>query len=167
MARASSKSIHTIHVALRKYGWKRTLPDVETFAKKVAQVALAGVKKPVEVSIVLSNDYEVQRLNREWRHQNKPTNVLSFPSGETKARAGEPLLIGDVILAYETARQEVARGDSPSLRDHLAHLLVHGILHLLGHDHEDDDEAEEMEGLEASLLSKIGVADPYAVAKHR
>jgi len=166
MARAKSTAAHTVHLTIRSPAWKRALPDVEKLAKNAALLALSEIDWPCEVSLVLSDDDEVHRLNREWRNQDKPTNVLSFPSDETEAPDGEPLLIGDVIVAFETTRVEVVRGDAASLHDHLAHLIIHGILHLLGHDHVGDGEAERMEGIETRLLATMGIADPYAEGPH-
>jgi probable rRNA maturation factor len=111
-------------------------------------------------TLVLSDNANVRALNRQWRGQDKPTNVLSFPSG-APARGGARHHLGDVILALETLAGEAADlGISPA--DHFRHLVLHGLLHLLGWDHETDAEAEEMEALETRLLAKLGVADPYA-----
>jgi probable rRNA maturation factor len=148
--------------------WSRAIPDVESVVRGAAALALARADLPgaVELSLVLTDDAEVQTLNRDWRGQDKPTNVLSFPQsslGEQEPAApGAPVLLGDVIVAYETARGEVDAGLAATLSDHLAHLIVHGVLHLLGHDHEDESEAEEMERLETSLLAELGVPDPYS-----
>ena len=143
--------------------WSRAIPDIESMVRGAAALALAQAALPgtIELSLVLTDDAEVQTLNRDWRGQDKPTNVLSFPGEQAPAAPGAPVLLGDVIVAFETARREVDDGLAATLSDHLAHLIVHGVLHLLGHDHEDDDEAEEMERLETSLLAKLGVPDPY------
>lgn len=110
-----------------------------------------------EVVVALSTDDEVHRLNRSFRGKDAPTNVLSFP-----AVAGiENRSFGDVILAYETCAEE-AEERGIELSDHACHLALHGILHLMGQDHEDDAEAEAMEGLETRLLGAIGIADPHA-----
>ena len=112
----------------------------------------------VEISIVLADDNFVQNLNKTYRGKNKPTNVLSFPQ-DPEPGAGE-INLGDVILAYQTVKKE-AQSQGKSFMDHTSHLLVHGILHLLGHDHEKDEEAEEMESLETLILEKIGIKNPY------
>ena len=126
----------------------------------LAQAAYAqlGVEaEPREVVIAFGSDEEVHQLNRTYRGKDKPTNVLSFPT----AGATDNGMIGDVILAYETCAEEAdARGIDMS--DHACHLALHGVLHLLGQDHEDDDEAEAMEELETRLLSSIGIADPHS-----
>lgn len=110
------------------------------------------------VTIVLTDDEEMQELNRTWRGKDAPTNVLSFPLEE---EVSEPGLLGDVVLAYETTLKE-AREANLALADHVSHLVVHGVLHLVGFDHEEDEEAERMENLERTALASIGIADPYA-----
>ena len=117
---------------------------------------------PQEVSIVLSDDAAVRELNKMHRKMDKPTNVLSFPSPPQNLAIEEGVVpyLGDVVLAYETIAAEaetVHRG----LNAHLSHLVIHGLLHLFGYDHETDDEAQRMEHLEASLLAKLGFANPY------
>jgi probable rRNA maturation factor len=114
------------------------------------------------VGIVLTDDAEQQRLNRDYRGQDKPTNVLSFAltdSGDPVA-PGMPVLLGDIVLAFETVAREAAEQDKP-LADHLRHLVVHGALHLLGFDHENAAEAAIMEAREAAILRRLGVPDPY------
>jgi probable rRNA maturation factor len=101
----------------------------------------------------------VQALNRDWRGIDKPTNVLSFPAPEPAAGI-RPRPLGDIAIAYETTRRE-AESESKPFAHHLSHLAVHGFLHLIGYDHETDDEAETMENLEREILSQLGVPDPY------
>jgi probable rRNA maturation factor len=115
-----------------------------------------GELPEAEVSILFTDDAHIQRLNAAWRGKDKPTNVLSFPQG-----AGP--LLGDVVLASETVAREAALAGKP-LEAHMVHLIVHGFLHLLGYDHEREDEAEEMEALERAALERMGIADPYAAA---
>ena len=112
---------------------------------------------------MLADDAALRELNREFRGQDKPTNVLSFPA-EEKPQSGAPMvLLGDVVLAYETVARE-ARTQGKSLAEHAAHMVVHGVLHLLGFDHErGGSEAERMEALETQILAKLGVPNPYRI----
>ena len=117
-----------------------------------------------EASVVLGSDALVRRLNRTYRGKDVPTNVLSFPYRRPPGAPAEcGIYLGDVVLAAETVRREAA-GSGIEPKHHLQHLVVHGLLHLLGYDHQGDAAAEEMEGLEAQILAGIGVADPYAAA---
>jgi probable rRNA maturation factor len=110
------------------------------------------------VTLALTGDTEMRVLNRTWRGKDAPTNVLSFPAD---GAIGEPGFLGDVMLACETALKEAREQDIP-LADHVAHLVVHGVLHLLGFDHAEDAEAERMEDVERRALASLGIADPYA-----
>lgn len=116
---------------------------------------------PSEISVVLSDDEHIRELNKHHRGIDKPTNVLSFPAVRMKTPAGAPRILGDVVLAFETVERE-AKEEAKSIENHLAHLVVHGVLHLLGYDHEDDDEAETMEARERQILARLGIPDPYA-----
>jgi probable rRNA maturation factor len=152
-----------IEIAVPSARWRRALPKVEEHAEIAARAALVGVKLPrakmLELSLVLGDDSLVRRLNRRWRGKDRPTNVLSFASDEDVAD-GRALLLGDVVLAYETVAREAA-AQGKSLAAHLAHLVAHGVLHLLGFDHQEDDEAERMERRERRVLARLGIADPY------
>ena len=135
--------------------WAAALGDAEALA--CACFAAAAAQEPRlagDAALLLTDDAALQDLNRRFRGQDKPTNVLSFPAG-----AGDSL--GDIALAFETCRRE-AEDQGVAFRDHARHLIVHGLLHLVGHDHEADDEAERMERLETRILETLGVADPYA-----
>lgn len=112
-----------------------------------------------EVSLLLTDDAHQRDLNSQWRGIDSPTNVLSFPDGSPLPDGGR--LLGDVVLALDTCRRE-AREQGKSLADHTAHMVVHGVLHLLGFDHEEAEEAAVMESLEVRLLAAMGIADPYA-----
>lgn len=114
-----------------------------------------------EISIVLADDAFVRDLNRTWRGIDTPTNVLSFPAEDDEGQG--PCLLGDVVLAYETVQREALAAGKQML-DHVSHLIIHGTLHLLGFDHEDEQEAIEMEALETAILARLGVCDPYAGA---
>jgi probable rRNA maturation factor len=133
--------------------------------------AAPGRIRPVsdgEVSVVLSDDDAIRRLNRMWRGIDKPTNVLSFPAANLPAaklpmaNRSDPSspLLGDIIIAYETTAHEAA-AEPKSFAHHVAHLAVHGFLHLLGYDHDSDEEAEEMERLEARILARLDVPDSH------
>jgi probable rRNA maturation factor len=114
-----------------------------------------------ELAIVLTNDEAIRALNRQWRGRDQPTNVLSFPSNTRPDVAIGPRVLGDVVIAYETTAHE-AQAQGVRFDHHLAHLAVHGFLHLLGYDHESDKEAETMERLEREILARLDVPDPYA-----
>lgn len=120
----------------------------------------------VEISLRFTNDAEVQTLNRDYRHKDKPTNVLSFPMIaedllETLSNSDDgEVLLGDIVLARETCAREADEKNIP-FADHAAHLIVHGTLHLLGYDHMEEHEAEEMEEMEVRALAGIGITDPY------
>ena len=135
--------------------------DAKLPALIAAAIAAANqVAGPAQgaVTVMVDDDERIRALNKLWRGLDKPTNVLSFPSPDTQP--GPARTLGDIAISYETAAREAAAEDK-SLADHVAHLSVHGFLHLLGYDHELDDDAEEMEGLERVILARIGVSDPY------
>jgi probable rRNA maturation factor len=113
-----------------------------------------------ELAIVLTDDSAIRALNRDWRGKDEPTNVLSFPAQEPSADRHAPRMLGDIVIAYETAARE-AEVEGKPLMHHLAHLAVHGFLHLVGYDHEASEEADAMEGLEVAILARLGVPDPY------
>ena len=129
------------------------------------QVAPELANERLSASVLFTLDEEVQALNREWRSKDQPTNVLSFPMLARAdllelAPAGGPELLGDIALAFETCDREAA-AKGVALVEHAAHLVVHGLLHLAGHDHEDESEAQSMEALEIKALALMGIADPY------
>jgi probable rRNA maturation factor len=137
--------------------------DWEALIERAATAAIvqAGVAVPnaVELAVLLADDAAIRRVNAQWRAMDKPTNVLSFPSVTPDKLASTPCL-GDLILAYETIASE-AEADGKTLADHVTHLAVHGVLHLLGFDHASEDEARVMESLEIEILASLGVSDPY------
>jgi probable rRNA maturation factor len=131
-------------------------------AAEAALADLAPGPGTWELSILLTDDEAIAALNRDWRGKEGPTNVLSFPSDDDAPAAdGPPALLGDVIVAHATLVREAEAAGIP-FADHLRHLVVHGVLHLLGYDHENDVEAEEMESRETEILAGLGVPDPYA-----
>ena len=126
---------------------------------------LIASDRPVELSVRLAGDEQVRALNAQWRGKDKPTNVLSFPLAgaeelESAGNDGPELMLGDIILAHGVCAREAAEKDIPVER-HASHLLVHGTLHLLGYDHQDELSAAEMERREARALAHLGIADPY------
>lgn len=151
----------TVEVMHHCSAWDESSVSDESVAH-AAQAAFAKARpqtaQSCEVAIVLSNDAEMRDLNRTWRKMDKPTNVLSFPASEAP---NEFATLGDVVIAYETVQAEAAKARIP-LSDHVSHLVVHGVLHLLGFDHLEDRQAEEMEALERKALASLGIADPFA-----
>jgi probable rRNA maturation factor len=137
-------------------------PEVDaTLRRAVTEASVDETTADAELAIVLTDDSRIRVLNREWRGQDKPTNVLSFPAKERNDVAGAPALLGDIVIAYETTKREADAQGTPFLH-HLAHLTVHGVLHLRGYDHEEDEEAEVMERLERQILARLEIPDPYA-----
>jgi probable rRNA maturation factor len=153
-----------IDIRIDEPAWKDAVPAARVLVRRAARAALASapVGGPVELSVALCDDATMKTLNREWRGKNKPTNVLSFPHSDAPP-PGAPRHLGDVILGLETMQREAADQRKP-LADHLLHLVVHGVLHLLGFDHELAAEAREMERREVRILAGLGVADPYRAA---
>ena len=153
----------TIDVAIEFPDWQ----SLENPSRLVEEAILAAVAESravlaanAEISVVLCGDAFIRELNRKWRGRDEPTNVLSFPAGGDLASA--PLL-GDIVIAFETTSREAIEAGKP-LRDHLAHLVVHGFLHLIGHDHAETAEAVAMETLERAILARLGIADPYGAS---
>lgn len=151
-----------LEIDIRRDGsrWDADFAQTEPAVHRAAVAALDGVPRPAALNVLLTGDAEITKLNMQWRDKNGPTNVLSFPSDESPRPPGEPLFLGDIAVARETLEREALRDDVPFV-DHLAHLIVHGVLHLRGYDHETEEEAVEMEGRETALLAALGVADPY------
>lgn len=156
-----------LHVEIEHPAWD-ALEQPAAFAERAIAAALAtepadshvADADTVEIGVRFTDDATIQDLNRDWRGKDKPTNVLSFPLDDTAPPEGAPLLLGDIVLAYETTRREADEKSIP-LEQHATHLLVHATLHLLGYDHEETDEAEAMERLETQILSRMGIPDPY------
>ncbi|WP_293866831.1 rRNA maturation RNase YbeY [uncultured Alsobacter sp.] len=140
------------------------LPEAETVVSRALEAAAAGCQTALQagagVSVLLTDDAHMREINRDWRKQDKPTNVLSFPAVEPRRIASSPFL-GDIAIAFETVERE-ARDEGKAVHDHLAHLAVHGFLHLVGFDHMTDAEADAMEGREIAILADLGIANPYA-----
>lgn len=126
-----------------------------------AAFAETGAGGASELSVVFSDDAHIRTLNAEWRGKDKPTNVLSFPAFSFPKGGPLPPMLGDIVLASETVAREAALEDKP-VENHITHLVIHGLLHLLGHDHETDAEADEMEAIERAALARLAIPDPYA-----
>lgn len=156
-------------------GWRAALPGAASLARRAARAALIGAQTrdgravpAAELSLVLADDALLHHLNRQYRGVDKPTNVLSFPGDTASAPAlaagagdtAEPAMLGDVVLAVETVAAEAA-AQGKAMADHFSHLVVHGVLHLIGYDHMSAAEARVMESLEVEVLDGLGIADPY------
>lgn len=157
MSHVASKDALAIEIDAQSALWERQSAAADTVRGAVAAAARFAPATG-EVSILLTDDAGVRELNRQWRGIDKPTNVLSFPAAATAQHA----LLGDIVMAYETLARESQEQGTPFLH-HLAHLTVHGFLHLLGYDHETDSQAEAMEGLERDILASLAIADPYRI----
>lgn len=151
-----------IDISIEDRHWQ-AVDDLESLVQEAVSAAAAASGSPdldaAELSIVLGNDDAIRILNRDYRGKDGPTNVLSFPA---RAVGAGPRMLGDIVLAFETVAAEAAEQAKP-VADHLRHLVVHGMLHLLGFDHETDADAERMESLETGILATMGISDPYAV----
>ena len=157
----------SVAISMPCEGWLKVLPEADQICRTAAEAAYAGAAESqdvtTEISIVLADDPMVHDLNRDYRNQDKPTNVLSFPLGdEGVSPDGGLRMLGDVILSLETTEREASQ-QAKSLSAHTSHLVVHGVLHLIGFDHEDEVDAGEMESLERQILASLNIADPYLV----
>jgi probable rRNA maturation factor len=147
-------------------GW-HSEPDAEAIIQRAVAAAAETVNAGLgeaELAVMLTDDSGIRTLNLNWRGIDKPTNVLSFPALPPTGAGGPddaPRMLGDIAIAYETTRREADDEQKP-FDHHLSHLAVHGFLHLIGYDHEKDDDAEAMETLERGILAQLGIPDPYA-----
>ncbi|PLX38067.1 MAG: rRNA maturation RNase YbeY [Hyphomicrobiales bacterium] len=162
--RISGDAPFAIAVTIEAAGW----PDEARLEALIAQAASVAVDLAdleahpgSELSVVFTDDAAIRVLNRDYRGKDKATNVLSFPLDVDEDGIAGPL-IGDIILARETLEREAGE-QGVTFEAHLTHLIVHGVLHLFGYDHETDDDAEEMEGREIAILAALGIADPYGM----
>lgn len=172
----TAMSENLFNIIVEDERWNQALENVEELSRKVFYRALSYVKeyeeidfleldKPIEINLSLSNDQDVQKLNLQFRALDKPTNVLSFANiddeyFEQKITQSPIIELGDIIIALETLQKEASE-QQISLQNHYCHLLIHGILHLLGFDHQEDDEAEYMEDFEAQILQTLNINNPY------
>jgi probable rRNA maturation factor len=170
----------TIDIVVASELWKAQRNAKTVLRRSIAEAAFAVSTSEGELAVVLTDDEAIRALNRDWRRKDAATNVLSFPAKdpvknptkksrrkpakgptrESRAARGTPRLLGDIVIAYETTARE-ARAERKPFAHHLAHLAVHGFLHLVGYDHIADDEANAMEGLETAILARLDVPDPY------
>ncbi|MCP5322479.1 MAG: rRNA maturation RNase YbeY [Candidatus Paracaedibacteraceae bacterium] len=159
-----------LQLSVEDLRWEGLLNEpLETFFKKYIYSALTcssvlnNMPKHIEVSLLLTNDQNIQELNQEYRGKNKPTNVLSFPQEENISilkNMDTCVLLGDIVLSIETIELE-SKQQQKLMHHHLSHLIVHSTLHLIGYDHETDEEAEEMESLEIAILQQHNIPNPY------
>jgi probable rRNA maturation factor len=162
-----------IDVSVASALWKAERQAGSIVRRAIAEAACAVAIMKGELAVVLTDDAAIRKLNRVWRHDDSATNVLSFPArratlhsrsrtarGSAARTASPPHLLGDIVLAYETIERE-AHAERKPFEHHLAHLAVHGFLHLVGYDHGARDEAETMEALEADILARLDVPNPY------
>ncbi|WP_019222215.1 rRNA maturation RNase YbeY [Bartonella rattaustraliani] len=152
----------TIDIIVESVGWNN-----EEVLYKITEKALTATMKQLslenaasEISLLFTDDEHMTQINAQWRGKNKPTNVLSFPAFPLKAGDPPGPMLGDIIIARETVVLE-AKKEGKTFQDHLTHMIVHGLLHLLGYNHETHDEALQMEGLEREILQKLFIKDPY------
>jgi probable rRNA maturation factor len=163
-----------IDIAVSCPAWKKLDFDAENLARKIAALGFDKALKPpavggrqVEISVSLADDETIQALNKKYRGKDKPTNVLSFAALDAEENqpaspvCAMPCALGDIIIAFETVKRESEAMNVP-FRDHFTHLLIHGTLHLLGYDHLQENDAKVMEKLEISILSSLGIENPYA-----
>ena len=149
-------------VAINADGWQSE-HSLRMLVDRVLEATLHGLEfddVDSELSLVFTDDANIRTINAKWRHIDKATNVLSFPAFPIQPGQQPGPILGDIVIARETVQRE-AQEENKSFDDHLSHLIVHGLLHLTGYDHQNDDEAEQMESLERKILASLGISDPY------
>jgi probable rRNA maturation factor len=154
---AAATAVPSIDIIVESPLWQKERGARTALRQAIAAAAAAVPERTGELSVMLTDDAAIRTLNRTWRGKDEATNVLSFPAQSPR---GAPRLLGDIVIAYETAAREALAEGKP-FRHHLAHLAVHGYLHLAGYDHESDAEAEAMESLEIAVLARLKVPNPY------
>ncbi len=161
------KEIVTVDISVQYPDWER-IPDIEDIIRVATLCSINSITLPtiatgreLEVSVVLANDELLHVLNREYRDKDTPTNVLTFANLEGEDINTEGVLnLGDVLLSFQTIQRE-SKEQGKFMLDHLRHLVVHGVLHLIGFDHKEEEEANDMEALEIRILEQLGVQNPY------
>lgn len=160
-----------VAVQIEDEKWLEDAENIEHYVKEVtaAVIKQLALEEELEISVLCTNDMAMQKLNQEFRHKDKPTNVLSFPQHDItpgqslkKLLRLDSLMLGDIVLSYETIKKE-AEQQEKTFKQHLAHLITHATLHLLGYDHQEEIEAEAMEGLEIKVLKNLGIDNPYEI----
>lgn len=149
-------------VAINADGWQSE-HSLRMLVDRVLEATLHGLEfddVDSELSLVFTDDANIRTINAKWRHIDKATNVLSFPAFSIQPGQRPGPILGDIVIARETVQRE-AQEENKSFDDHLSHLIVHGLLHLTGYDHQNDEEAEQMESLERKILASLGISDPY------
>lgn len=160
MRRDADAALLSIDILIESALWNGEPEHQAILRQAIAAAAREASSKPAELAIVLTDDSAIRALNRKWRGRDEPTNVLSFPAGSAATAPDQAAHLGDIVIAYETSARE-ASCEGKLFAQHLAHLAVHGYLHLLGFDHETEAQAVVMERLEAEILSQLGVPNPY------
>ncbi|WP_332065350.1 rRNA maturation RNase YbeY [Bartonella sp. CB189] len=152
-----------IDITVKGSGWydKKTLYDITEKALTATMHHLSLENIVSEISLLFTDDKHMTQINTKWRNKNESTNVLSFPAFPLKAGSPPGPMLGDIIIARETVVREAIK-EGKSFQNHLTHMIVHGVLHLLGYDHEKDYEAIQMEEIEREILHKLSIEDPYA-----
>ena len=149
-------------IAINADGWQSE-DSLRMLVDRVLEATLHGLEfddVDSELSLVFTDDANIRTINAKWRQIDKATNVLSFPAFPIQPGQRPGPIFGDIVIARETVQRE-AQEENKSFDDHLSHLIVHGLLHLTGYDHQNDDEAEQMESLERKILASLGISDPY------
>ncbi|MGH1404378.1 MAG: rRNA maturation RNase YbeY [Alphaproteobacteria bacterium] len=154
-----------IDIDIRDQNWIKHIPSIEEDTHSIIQRILTEQlpsTEHVEISIVLTDNPFIQKLNHQYRNKDKPTNVLSFPQTEAdEMNTPFPFIsLGDIIVAFETIQNEASE-QNKTIKNHYTHMLVHGCLHLLHYDHETEEDAKEMEALETQILDHLGIKNPY------
>lgn len=152
----------TVDIVIESPLWRAQRNAKALLRRAIGAAASTVSTTEGEVAVVLTDDSAIRSLNRDWRCKDVATNVLSFPATPARDADGAPRLLGDIVIAYETTERE-ARAERKLFAHHLAHLAVHGFLHLAGYDHAADDEADAMERLETAILARLDVPNPYPV----